>query len=337
MKRKTGKGKKVFLILFILLLIFGLFDICRTEINAKKIPHSFASVNNGRELLLSNTEYYEKYSQNDIDFRMKKSGATIDEFMNASADLIKKFSLFEKLSIDHRISKMYRTLKKNDLILPKIDEIVFVKMKMELEGDCSGYTQGTKIYLDSTLVTVYSLLDLVFGNPDYMDELLWHEMFHCITRCNPDFRTKMYSLINFTVVNSDYEIPSCLQNKILTNPDVEHHNSYATFQIDGQKIDCFVAWITTKDFAEVNSGWNSCEAVALIPIDGTDTYYLSDQASNFDEIFGTNTSYIIDPEECLADNFAYAMLYGIKGKNAQGYPNPEIIQGILDVLNRNSK
>ena len=98
MKRKTGKGKKVFLFLFILILIFGLFDICRTEINAKKIPHSFASVNNAREILLSNTEYYEKYSQNDIDFRMKKSGATKDEFMKVlEVNLVGPFLLIQGL------------------------------------------------------------------------------------------------------------------------------------------------------------------------------------------------------------------------------------------------
>ena len=38
---------------------------------------------------------------------------------------------------------------------------------------------------------------------------------------------------------------------------------------------------------------------------------------------------VTDPEECMADNFAYAMLYGMKGKDGKGYPNPEIIQGII--------
>ena len=45
-----------------------------------------------------------------------------------------------------------------------------------------------------------------------------------------------------------------------------------------------------------------------------------------------HTGYVTDPEECMADNFAYAMLYGKKGKDGKGYPNPEIIQGIIDYL-----
>ena len=49
-------------------------------------------------------------------------------------------------------------------------------------------------------------------------------------------------------------------------------------------------------------------------------------------MLGENTDYTIDPEECMADNFMYAMLYGMDGKDKQGYPNPEIIQGIIDAV-----
>lgn len=35
----------------------------------------------------------------------------------------------------------------------------------------------------------------------------------------------------------------------------------------------------------------------------------------------------------MADNFADAMQYGVKGRNGQGYSNPEIIEGIIDILN----
>ena len=139
-------------------------------------------------------------------------------------------------------------------------------------------------------------------------------------------------MIHFTVADSDIAITSCVAEYCLSNPDVEHHDSYATFIIDGQEIDCFTAWIKTKQYDEGSSGWRDYETTALIPIDGTDIYYTREQASNFYEVFGENTQYVIDPEECMADNFKYAMLYGISGKDGKGYPNPEIIQGIIDVV-----
>ena len=41
---------------------------------------------------------------------------------------------------------------------------------------------------------------------------------------------------------------------------------------------------------------------------------------------------IIDPEECMADNFAYAIVYGLDGQDGKGYNSPEIIEGIIDYL-----
>lgn len=324
--------KKKGLVILLVILVGILVDICVTEIGANKIPHKFASLEEGAELIRTNNDYYEKYTQNDIEFRMRKSGATIDELIDVSVDSVKKFNIFEKYYIDRRVAKMYRKLKRNDYMLPNVDEITFVKMNMDLEGGVSGYTHGSEIYLNGVNVTTYTFLGIIPEFSKSMDELLWHELFHCLTRNNKEFRAEVYSLIGFTVADSDFELPQSLQEKVLTNPDVEHHDSYATFVIDGQEEDCFVAWITTKDYAEVLSGWNASEAVALVPIDGRDTYYLSEQASNFDEVFGTNTYYVIDPEECLADNFAYAMLYGEKGRDGQGYPNPEIIQGIISIM-----
>ena len=80
-----------------------------------------------------------------------------------------------------------------------------------------------------------------------------------------------------------------------------------------------------------------CNAMAYthgtqIYIDGTDEYYTPEDADNFDEVFGKNTGYVVDPEECLADNFGYLIAYGMEGPDGKGYPNPEIITAIEDKL-----
>ena len=144
----------------------------------------------------------------------------------------------------------------------------------------------------------------------------------------------MYSIINFTVTDSDFEIPASVFEYHITNPDVEHHDSYATFIIDGEEVPCFTDFITTMHFEESQSTFFSCSETALIPIDGRDTYYTPAQTSNFYEIFGENTGYVVDPEECMADNFAYAIVYGIEGRDNQGYPSPEIIQAVIDYLKK---
>lgn len=334
MQKKTGKFKKILLALLIAIpVLFGI-SICINKINSKNLPHRFASAEEGRELLLANTEYFNQLTQNDLDFRMRKSGAEMDEFLDASAQGIKDFNFIEKSYLESRLAKMCKTLKRNGYVLPPTDEIVLIKTDMDLEAGASGYTHGTQIYLNSAVISINAYLHFIPGFGNFFDELLWHEMFHCLTRCNPDFRAQAYSLIHFTVADSDFVMPPDVQRHCISNPDVEHHNAYAAFMIDGQETDCFVAWITPQDYSEAQSDFFSSGVTVLVPIDGTDTYYTQEQASNFDEVFGTNTDYVTDPEECMADNFAYAMLYGIEGRDGQGYPSPEIIQGILDIVSQ---
>lgn len=326
--KKKKNVKKIILIVAIVILSLVAIDFCITEIYAHKIPHHYASAEEGRELLLSHKDYYDNFTQNDIDYRMSKSNATLDELLKASTDEIRDFNIIEKYVIDRRIAKMAMTLSKNSYKLPQMEEIVYIKTDMKVEGGNSGYTHGNEIYLNSTNI----IASFIPGAGEFFEHLMWHELFHCLTRNNPDFRAEMYALINFTVADSDFVIPACVSDKYLSNPDVEHHDSYATFLIDGKKTDCFLVWICKEDYSETESSYGFNDVVVLIPIDGSDTYYTKEQATNFDDVFGKNTNYVIDPEECMADNFADAMQYGTSSRNGQGYPNPEIIQGIIDFL-----
>lgn len=327
--------KKIISVILIAVMMLPALCSCSSGKEGAHIPFRFASEEEGMELMRSNTEYYSQVTQNDIDFRLQKEGGTTDDLIEASTIEVTEFTKFEKRFITSRIRNMEKTLDKCGYVLPQIDEIVFIKTGMSVEGTASGYTHGTQIYLSSANVAFNSLLFFLPECSELTDQLLWHELFHCLTRCNPEFREQMYSLIHFTVTDHDFEIPPSVMEYYISNPDVEHHNSYATFIIDGQETDCFAVFITTKHYNEAQSDFFSCGTTALVPIDGSDTYYTPEQASNFDEIFGTNTGYVIDPEECMADNFAYAMTYGIEGRDGNGYPNPEIIQGIIDIMSGN--
>ena len=330
MKKKRRGVKKILLIAVIVLLALIAVDIGVTEINAHKIPHRFASAQEGMELLLANTAYYDGFTQNDIDYRLGKSGATIEELLQASADEIRDFNLIEKYMVNRRVAKMAKTLRKNAYELPLPEEIVYIKSDLNVEGGNSGYTHGNEIYLSSANIA----FSWIPGASEYFEHLLWHELFHCLTRNDPNFRADMYSLIHFTVADSEFELPPSVRDVYFHNPDVERHDAWATFTIDGQETDCFLVWACLTDYAQAGSPSGFKNEVVLVPTDGTDTYYTREQASNFDAVFGTNTGYVIDPEECMADNFADAMQYGLNGRGGQGYPNPEIIQGVIRILSK---
>ena len=67
--------------------------------------------------------------------------------------------------------------------LPPLDEITFICTTMKDESDASAYTHGTQIYLNGNYIDSC--------NEDSEKETVFlyimaHELFHCLTRCNPD-------------------------------------------------------------------------------------------------------------------------------------------------------
>ena len=304
-------------------------ETAQTEAEEAQLTYRCASKEEGAELMLSNKEYYAKFSQNDLDYKMQKKNATMEEYLEFAAQQTLDFTDEEKAAIDAELAAMEQKLTDNGYDIPPIDEIVFIKTTTKEENGAGGYTHGTQIYIAKDVLDGHMNSP---GNDSYFHEFFWHELFHCLTRCNPDFRADMYKLIHFTVEEEDYELPPSVFEYHITNPDVEHHNSHATFRINGEDVECFTDFVTTEHFKQPGDSFFFCSTTALVPIDGTDVYYTPEEAENFDEVFGRNTEYVVDPEECMADNFSYAMCYGMEGMNGKGYPNPEIIEGILEYL-----
>lgn len=324
--------KKLISLLIILILAFGTCMPVPAEPAGTDsvIPYRFASAEEGKQLKMANREYFEKITPNKLGFIMHDDNATPEDYMAFTKQQVLDWTDAEKKLIDDCIEIIERSFIRNGWKMPPLETIVFIRTTMLEENGAFGYTHGTQIYLSSMLEQYAAYSTEQTGVP--VATILAHELFHCLTRCNPGFRKDMYSIIHFTVTDQDYELPPSVLEYYIANPDVEHHNSYATFLIDGKETDCFTAFATTKHAEKPEETFMDFGVTALVPTDGTDTWYTVDRASNFNEIFGTNTGYVIDPEECLADNFSYAVIYGEQGPEGKGYPNPEIIEAIMSYL-----
>lgn len=295
-----------------------------------QLKHRFASKEEGIELLLSNTEYYAGFCQNDLEYKFQRKGATMEEYLAFAKEQVRDFTDGDIALIDSYLAKMEKTLEDNGYVLPPHEEIVFVKTTMLEENGPGGYTHGGQIYVCDWVIEAGAKGEEYIL--DYLDYFFWHELFHCLTRANPDFRAAMYGIIHFTVSDTDFPLPPSVMEYHISNPDVEHHNAYASFKINGEMIDCFVDLITTRHFENKGDSFFNCMTSALIPIDGSDVYYTPEQAENFDDVFGKNTDYSVDPEECMADNFAYAIVYGVEGAAEHGFESPEIFEAVLNYL-----
>ena len=299
-----------------------------------EIIHRYASASEGKDLLLSNDTYYAGFSQNDLDFRVQKTGATMEEYQAFAAEQVLDFTDEEKALFDGCLAEMELTLVERGYTLPPLGEVVFVKTTGAEECHVAAYTHGTTIFVSTDLLALLSDPSIADEEQNLLPYILWHELFHCLTRCNPDFRADMYKLIHFTVHDEDYVLPPSVMDYHISNPDVEHHDSSALFNIDGRDVECFTDFVTTQHFESAGDEFFDYSTTALVPVDGTDTFYTPDQATNFDEVFGRNTDYVVDPEECMADNFSLALTFGMDGNDGNGWASPEIIEGIIAYLSR---
>ncbi|MBR6091110.1 MAG: hypothetical protein IKP86_14320, partial [Anaerolineaceae bacterium] len=307
---------------FVLLFVFVLFAAVNCFAESSIFSYRFADAEESAQLLLSHRDYYDNLTQNDLNFRMQKQDAALEELEAFAAEQTLDWTDEEKAAIDEAMSVIEQICRERGYTLPLTDGIVFAKTTMHEECDAGGYTHGTEIYLGEGLIA-YGLSDDPAAKT-YLYDVVAHELFHCLTRNHPDFREAMYGILGFTVVEEDYPFPQEISSIIIANPDVGHHNSYAAFDIDGEMKDCVVIFTTAEPFSEPGDNFFDSMVTGLVPVDDLGVMYTSDNASNFWEVFGENTEYVIDPEETLADNFSYTIVYGMDLE----YQTPEIINAI---------
>jgi len=291
-----------------------------TQENEIEIGYRFVDADEAIDILLSNREYYDNLNQNDLNYRVQKLNSTLEELEALARKEMLTFTDKDKMYIDNAFNLIKKICKERGYKLPPINDIVIAKTTTLDECNAGAYTHGTQIYLGDD---IFELLNSGEDETEYLNKVIAHELFHCLTRNHPQFRKDMYSILGFTVVDKDYDFPKETADLIISNPDVEHHNSYATFEINGEKKDCTVIF-SAKPFEEPGDDFFNDQIIYLVPIDDLHTVYNSEEASNFWDVFGENTSYAIDPEETLADNFSFTLIYGKDEK----YETPRIIESI---------
>lgn len=119
------------------------------------IAHRYASKAEGQELLLSNEEYYNGFSRNDLDYKMQKKDASMEEYKAFAVEQVLDFTQEEMDAADSLFAEMEKTLEENGYTLPPLDEIVLIKTSMHEECDASAYTHCTQIYLSDRVLERY--------------------------------------------------------------------------------------------------------------------------------------------------------------------------------------
>lgn len=322
--------RKIVATLMALMILFGFTLVSAENAPAEtvwttKITARFATVEEGQQLMRNRTLFHEQITESMLPFFLQKKGGTLDEYIEYSEEQVMDFTPADKQRVNDTLAWLQDQLEKHGLKLPDPGEITFVKSTGQEAVGSAGYTSEGSIFLG------WFVFSSEYYSDDMFREIVIHELSHCFSRMFPEYRKALYSLVHFTVLDHDIDVPEEIREQIIANPDVEHHNSYATFSINGEKKDCYLVFLTDSVFEKAGDSFFSGMYSGVVPLDGSKVYRV-EEVDDFWDVVGRNTNYVEDPEEVMATNFAYALTHLDDGY--ESFKSPEILEGIIDYLRK---
>lgn len=294
------------------------------------LSYRFATQAEAQMLVTDIDSYTSQLNQFDIEARLQKQGGRKSELLRLGMNESRNWSDADKEKIKKAMTAIETEIRKQKYVLPLPGEIILLKSGMAEEGGALAYTRENWIAVGEKALNELSDADL--------KQLMAHELFHLLTRTDHAFKAAMYQTIGFTVLDNEINFPAELIGKKISNPDISRYDSYATFTIQGIAQNCTMMIYTEKPYE--NGNLFDYLKIGLIPLneemiplqqEGKTVIHDIEEATDFYTQVGKNTSYIINPEEILADNFAFTLT------NKSDIPNPEIIDRIKTILKSFSK
>ncbi len=176
-------------------------------------------------------------------------------------------------------------------------------------------------------------------DPAGLERLLAHELFHIMSRENPELRAKLYRIIGFKVC-TPIELPKAFQDRKITNPDAPRIDCVISLVHEGKKViaaPVLYANVERYDPTRRGSFFRYMRFRLMLVeskgdrfqpslVDGQPVMLDPAKTPSFLRQIGQNTGYIIHPDEVLADNFSFLVM----GKT--GLKTPQIVEEMRGVL-----
>jgi hypothetical protein len=293
----------------------------------------FASVGEGRKILTARDDFIERMSPFDRASRMKTDAeVSKEDFLRFVATNVLDWSDGERVMVNAALGRLKPQLEMFSLPFPKT--IYLIKTTGNEEGG-QQYTRQNAVVLNSRI--------LVPGQDKALDKCIAHELFHVLSRQNPDLREKCYAVIGFQKC-AEVILPSNLTLLRLTNPDAPRNDHYIEVNTAGKPIYAVPVLFSKAAKYDVHEGGEFFSYVQFkfLVVEKPIAASLSkpvftekssqllnvDQLSGFYEQIGHNTEYIVHPEEILADNFSMLV------RSEKSARSPEVLTRLKLALRR---
>lgn len=290
----------------------------------------FATPDEGKKILGSEDDFVSRLSPFDRAARMKTSrDVGREEYLAFVTRHVLSWEKEEQEKVASAAIPLEEQLKK--LKVPFPEKIMIIKTSGDEEGG-AAYTRGTAIILPRGILKQPA---------SSITRLLCHELFHVLSRTQPQWCDRFYAAIGFERCD-ELVYPEMLRSRKLTNPDAPILRHWIKLEKDGVEQAMIPILFSRVDRYDEQKGGRFFDylefrflvirleegSTAIKPwIEGDEVVmYRPEEVSRFFEQVGRNTTYILHPEEILADNFAL-LIAGEKN-----LPSPEIAARFYDLL-----
>jgi len=266
----------------------------------------FASIEEAKKQLTKRDEFIKSLGPFDRSARLKTDKSVSEqEFLEHVANQVRPWTVGEKVRIRAIFKSIMNRLGDYDLDLPQ--KVLLIKTTGKEEGG-AAYCRSNAIVLPQKL--------LIQQNTD-LEKLLIHELCHILLSNNSKLKESLYKVINFKRCNN-IELPEKLREAKLTNPDGLKNDHYVELEYENSVIQVVPIIYSSSPKYDVTKGGEFFRylKINLLAIekegdkwrykrDNTDEPVLlefQDVPDYFNKI-GSNTNYVIHPDEIIAENF----------------------------------
>lgn len=278
----------------------------------------FASVDAGKAKIATRDVYTRNLTRFDRQAKIRTLKLVSEsDYLRNVQEYVRPWERDEEAYVGAAIERAHKRLGDLGASVCLPDTIVVVKTTGWEEGGANGYTRGNAIYLNERSLS---------------NDLVFHEIFHIISRYNESKRDSIYATMGFQLTN---DILYCDDLRI-TNPDAPSLKHFIALRHQGRDIEGALIIRANREYDGGGFfGYVRKQVLVLdradgahVPkvADGHEVLLRYDQVQGLYEQIGRNTAYNIHQEEAAADHFTEALI------GTTGLPDRHLVDELVKVM-----
>ena len=286
------------------------------------VAYAFSDSARGAELLLESFDSMDPAAKKDFEDLLTKQGISLDEYRASLSQHALELTPEDEKVLTDAMEKLQEKLTALGFSFPLSEGVSFVKTTMAEKPDSMSYANGNDIFLSEEF---FDLIQTESASEEFAEFTLGRELFHVLAENDDSFRENMYNIIGFNINEKAPDFSEEVKERLVFDPALGEYNVSGIFTIEGEPTEAVIVAYMDPDAAEDEIG---DILSGVVPVDNPDRIYPSEEIPDFLDVVGYNTGYVRTAEECLADNFGYALSLG----DEEEFDSPAIIDEILNYL-----